>query len=219
MTVSADARRLFTERHATYVRFIRAMRYPQGLRSFFISSPILDRPGLRVLEAGCGSGALTMAVHDATARRGVPPAAFDAFDLTPAMLARLRTTLAHRGITSVRLAEADVLRLDALPPAWRDYDLVVSAAMLEYVPRARVVEALRGLRARLRDGGSFVLFMTRRNALMRLMIGQWWESNLYTAPELREAFDAAGFRAVMFPGFPLAASYLSLWGHVVTARR
>lgn len=27
-----DARRLFTERHALYSRFIRAVRYPQGLR-------------------------------------------------------------------------------------------------------------------------------------------------------------------------------------------
>ena len=55
MTLSADARKLFTERPDVYVRFIRAMRYPEGLRAFWRASPLL-RPGLRVLEAGCGTG-------------------------------------------------------------------------------------------------------------------------------------------------------------------
>jgi SAM-dependent methyltransferase len=217
--VAADPRRLYTERHASYTRFIRAVRYPQGLRSFFCTAPLLDRSGLRVLEAGCGSGALTLAVLDAAARRRTPLAALDAFDLTPAMIDRLRARLLRRGDANVALAEADVLRLDELPAAWRDYDLVVTASMLEYVPRARFAEALAGLRARLADGGRLVLFITRRNPLMRLLIGRWWESNLYTAPELADAFRLAGFSQVAFPSFPLSARYLALWGHVVVARR
>ena len=219
MTVAADARQLYTNRHASYTRFIRAVRYPQGLRAFLRGAPLLDRPGLRVLEAGCGSGALTLAVLDAAAQRGTPLAALEAFDLTPAMLERLRATLRRRGDANVALAEADVLRLDDLPAAWRDYDLVVTASMLEYVPRTRFAEALAGLRARLRDGGRLVLFITRRNALMRLLIGRWWQSNLYTAPELADAFRHAGFSQIEFPSFPLSARYLALWGHVVVARR
>jgi len=217
VTATADARRLFTERHATYARFIRAMRYPQGLRAFFRASPLL-RPGLRVLEAGCGTGALTLAVHDACARRGVPPRAFHAFDLTPAMLDRLRATLARRGIGDVALAEANVLHLDALPAGWTAYDLIVSAAMLEYLPRDRFAEALAGLRARLRGGGTLVLFITRRNALMRLLIGRWWASNLYSRAELTEAFRRAGFAGVAFRRFPPVAWHLIPWGHVVEAR-
>jgi cyclopropane fatty-acyl-phospholipid synthase-like methyltransferase len=219
VTVAADARELFTERHASYTRFICAVRYPQGLRAFFRASSLLYRPGLRVLEAGCGSGALTLALLDAAARRGTPLATLDAFDLTPAMLERLRAMLRRRGDTHVALTEADVLRLDDLPAAWRGYDLVVTASMLEYVPRARFAEALAGLRERLCDGGRLVLFITRRNPLTRLVIGHWWESNLYTAPELAEAFQHAGFSRVTFPVFPLAARYLTLWGHIVEARR
>jgi cyclopropane fatty-acyl-phospholipid synthase-like methyltransferase len=218
MTLTSDPLRLYTERPELYARFIAAVRYPHGLRAFWGASPSL-RPGLRVLEAGCGTGALTLAVWDAAARRGFPLVGFDAFDLTPAMLDRLRATLARCGIAGIRLARADVLALDALPADWRGYDLVVSASMLEYVPRARLVEALRGLRARLRDGGRCVLFTTRRNPLTRLLIGRWWQSNLYTASELGEAFVAAGFTHVRFPGFPLAARYLAAWGHVVEADR
>src|SRR5256885_2944753 len=59
---SADARRLFTERPDVYARFIRAMRYPQGLRAFWCASPLL-RSGMRVLEAGCGTGALRSEEH------------------------------------------------------------------------------------------------------------------------------------------------------------
>ena len=218
MAVSADARRLFTERPDVYARFIRAMRYPQGLRAFWCASPLL-RSGMRVLEAGCGTGALTFGVWEAAERRGIRLDAYDAFDLTPAMLDRLRASLRRRHVVGIRLAEANVLQLDALPADWRDYDLVVSASMLEYVPRDQFADALPGLRARLQEGGRLVLFVTRRNPLTRVLIGRWWQSNLYTAPELTEAFSAAGLSRVRFPGFPSAARYLAVWGHVVEAER
>ena len=171
------------------------------------------------MEAGCGTGALTFAVWDAAERRGVRLGAFDAFDLTPAMLDRLRASLRRRCVGGIRLAEANVLHLDTLPPDWRDYDLVVSASMLEYVPRERFADALHGLRERLKDGGRFVLFVTRRNPLTRVLIGRWWRSNLYTGAELTPAFRAAGFSRIGFPGFPFAARYLSAWGHIVEAER
>ena len=218
MSATSDARRFFTDRHETYARFIRALRYPQGLRAFFNHSPLVQ-PGLRILDAGCGSGALTLAVRDAFVRRGCEPRALHGFDLTPAMLDRLRETLRSRAIHDVELVEANVLQLETLPAAWRDYDLVVSASMLEYVPRDRFVDALVGLRERLKQGGTFVLFITRRNPAMRLLIGRWWASNLYTAAELTDAFQRAGFARFAFRSFPPAARSLARWGHVVEAQR
>lgn len=76
-------------------------------------------------------------------RRGFTPARLHAFDLRPAMLDHFRQTLQRRAIEDVELAQANVLQLDALPDSWTDYDLVVSASILEYVPREHIVEAQR----------------------------------------------------------------------------
>ncbi len=214
--VAADPAGLYGRRWASYDRFIRLVRYPQGLRAYFHRSPLL-RSGLRVLDAGCGTGALTLAVRGALVARGLTPGPMHAFDLTPAMLDCLRAKLAAAGAGGVELAQADVLRLDTLPPGWKDYDLVVTASMLEYVPRERFADALAGLRGLVRPGGRFVLFITKRNWLMRPLIGRWWDSNLYTAVELTEALDRAGFRDVSFSAFPFRYKYLTPWGHVVEA--
>jgi ubiquinone/menaquinone biosynthesis C-methylase UbiE len=219
MTPSAtatDPQGLFTARSGSYDRFIGLVRYPQGLRAFFRQSPLL-RPGLRVLDAGCGTGALTVAVREALLSRGLTPGPMQGFDLTAAMLDRFRQRLQASAISGVELTQCDVLRLDELPSGWKDYDLVVSASMLEYVPRNRFGDALSGLRGLLNQNGRLVLFITKRNWLMRPLIGRWWDSHLYTAPELEEAFRRTGFTSAKFRSFPLRYSYLATWGHIVEA--
>lgn len=75
-----------------------------------------------------------------------------------------------------------------LPSSWSNYDLIVSASMMEYLPHERLVDALAGLRERLNADGSLLLFVTKRNWLMRPLIGCWWDANLYTAGELESPF-------------------------------
>jgi ubiquinone/menaquinone biosynthesis C-methylase UbiE len=211
-----DPVQLFSERTETYDRFVRFVRYPKGIRAWFLASPLL-RSDLRVLDAGCGTGIVTLALREALVRRGLTPGAMHAFDLTPAMLERFRRTLRERALEGIDLEQADVLALHALPPSWNGYDLIVSASMLEYLPRTRLSAALRGLRLLLKRGGSFVLFITRRNWLTRPLIGRWWQSNLYDADELRRAFREAGFASIVFRRFPASFRHFDLWGHIIEA--
>ena len=122
-----------------------------------------------------------------------------------------------RAIDGVETAQANVLELNTLPDAWTRYDLIVSASMLEYVPRDRFAEALSAVRGRLREDGRFVLFITRRNWLTRPLIGRWWQANLYSAAELRDAFCRAGFSRCSFQRFPPAARYLANIGLFLAA--
>jgi SAM-dependent methyltransferase len=211
-----DARKLYTEKPDAYRRFVAAFAYPQGLRHYFRRCDLLA-PNSRILDAGCGFGAVSLGLHDALGERGLGGCTIDGFDLTPAMLDRFRNTLARRGIENIHLREANVLELEKLPNAWRDYDLVVTSAMLEYLPKSRFPDALRALSARLKPTGSLILFITRDNPLMRPLIGAWWDSHVYKREELSGALEAAGF-TYRFARFPFPHSLLNLWGHVVEAR-
>ncbi len=217
MTATPDPARFFTARARSYSRFIRFVRYQQGLRACFMTSPLL-RPGLRVLDAGCGTGAALLALREAMVARGLAPGPLHGFDVTPAMIDRFRASLQASGVAGVELVQADVLALDFLPMAWNNFDLIVSASMLEYVPRDQFVAALRGLHALLAEEGSLLLFITRDNWLTRPLIGRWWQSNLYTAQELKKAFEAAGFSAIALRSFPPLYRYLATWGQIVEAR-
>ena len=68
---------------------------------------------------------------------------------------------------SVLLGHSSIKVTERHYSPWTDYDLIVSASMLEYVPRKRLAEALAALRGRLTDQGRLILFITKRNWLTR----------------------------------------------------
>ena len=212
--VGENALHLFTRKHAAYERWINSVRYPDAIAAYLSRSPVLAS-GLRVLDAGCGTGVVTLAFREALAKRGLTPGPTQAFDLTPAMIERFKSKLAERHIEDVEIAQANVLELDRLPAGWEGYDLVLTASMMEYLPRNRIAEALRGLRARLREGGRLILFITRPTWYTLPVVGWLWRSNLYTAAQLRRIFRDAGFSHFSFNG----SARLTRSQHIVEADR
>ena len=132
---------LYTTGIDRYSAFINAFYSPQGIQALLRRSHLL-RPGLRVLDAGCGFGMVTFAFLEALRGKTFDYKSIDAFDLTPAMLRRFQETMEARGITGVKLRQADVLALATLPASWTHYDLILSASMLEYLQKQNLPPAL-----------------------------------------------------------------------------
>ena len=213
---SEGALALYSTRAANYTRLIKLIGYERGLERIFSTSMAHSlKPGAKVLDAGCGAGAVTFALLGAFARQQISPARVDAFDLTPAMLARFQAKLHRDGVTGVRLHQADLFALSELPEDWRDYDLIVTSAMLEYVPKDRLAEGLRSLASRLSSGGQLLLFISRRSWFNRWAMERWWRANCYDRAEIRSALAAAGFRNIVFRHFPTPFRFLDSWGFAI----
>lgn len=191
---AGDVQTLYTERLSAYGAFISFFRSRDALRALLERSGLL-RPKLRVLDAGAGFGTATFALLEALRAKDIEAQAIDAFDLTPAMLDQFQAELDSRGIILVRHKRANVLELeDELCPAWRDYDLIITASMLEYVPKESLPRALSALRARLAQDGNLLVVITRKNWITKVLIEWWWHAARYSGKELREAFATAGVR-------------------------
>jgi cyclopropane fatty-acyl-phospholipid synthase-like methyltransferase len=208
---------LYSARLESYRRFISFFRSQQALQALLEGSGVL-RPGLRVLDAGCGFGTASFALLNALLRSGLHPPLIHAFDLTPAMLARFQSELDRQGIGGVRLQQANVLALEQLPSSWTGYDLIVSASMLEYVGRENLAPALSALHARLASGGTLLVVITRKNWTTKTLIEGWWHAARYSRQELGQAFTLAGFTSVAFMKFPYRYFWQNFSNYVVVAR-
>jgi SAM-dependent methyltransferase len=160
-----------------YADALRALRrWHQGL--FRLVGPELPPPG-RALDAGCGHGAI---VYELAAR------GFDAygFDVSGFMVEQARQANPR---AARRFAVGE---LPDIPFAGR-FDLVTCLEVLEHL--FDPVAALRGLAARLRDGGR--LIATTPNLRPRI---PWWDAEAADPTHVgvhepgwwREALEAAG---------------------------
>jgi SAM-dependent methyltransferase len=210
----SEVQELYTKGIDRYKSFIGFFRSAQAIQALLQSSDLL-RPGLRVLDAGCGFGMVTFALLHALRQRHFDYRGIDAFDLTPAMVARFQQILKDRAITGVQLRQADVLDLDTLPSSWADYDLILSASMLEYLPKQELPTALNGLRARLAPNGHMLVVITRKVPETKALIEWGWQAERYTSEELRRAFRQAGFQDPVFRRFPRRYFWLNRANYVV----
>jgi ubiquinone/menaquinone biosynthesis C-methylase UbiE len=86
----SDVQEFYTKSIDRYASFISAFQSARGMQALLQGSKLL-RAGLRVLDAGCGFGMVTFALLEALREKNLDYETIDAFDLTPAMLARFHT--------------------------------------------------------------------------------------------------------------------------------
>jgi ubiquinone/menaquinone biosynthesis C-methylase UbiE len=197
----SQAEKLYSEKASLYQKvFMGFLNWGEDLDKFFRQSNYLQ-PNLKVLDAGCGTGAVTKTLYEIAKGKGYFGIRFCAFDLTENMLKIFQQWVTSQGATNIELAQADVLDTKTLPPNWRDFDLIVTSTMLEYLPREKVKDALISLKQLLKQNGTLVVIITKRNLLTKWFAGRWWKANLYTKPEIQKNLQEAGFKEITFKKF------------------
>jgi ubiquinone/menaquinone biosynthesis C-methylase UbiE len=104
----------------------------------------LLRPGLRVLDVGCGTGAITRGIAEAVA----PGGSAVGVDIDAALVERAR---AAPGVPGLAFAVGDVHQL----PFRAGFDVATAARVLQWL--ADPADALRGLATAVRAGGRVVV--------------------------------------------------------------
>ena len=170
------------------------------LKRFFLASNYL-RPYLKILDAGCGTGVVTRILYAITHKKGYEEITFHGLDFTPAMLNIFHKWILNKGVNNIILKQADVLDLKNLSPDWKNYDLIVSEGMLEYLPKDKISQALNNLKQLLKDGGKLLVFITRRNIITTLLVKRWWKANIYDEEEIKQIFQNVSFSELKFKEF------------------
>ncbi|MGN6815007.1 MAG: class I SAM-dependent methyltransferase [Solirubrobacterales bacterium] len=144
---------------------------------------------LRILDAGCGDGLLSLAMakhHPRWALVGV--------DLREDMLEGARKRAAARGLPNARFVAGNLEQ----PLPERDRDAILAVECLSEIPDDR--QALRMMRDALAPGGLIVVQVPERDwkPVLPGSSGTWREQvrQGYTAAELEAALTEAGFTEV-----------------------
>jgi ubiquinone/menaquinone biosynthesis C-methylase UbiE len=166
----------------------RAMQPPEPIirRSGF-------RPGMRVLEVGCGSGSYTTFIARAVGEEGE----VCALDIQPEMLAQIQAKLSlphNRDITNIRLYEGSAYEL---PFENDSFDLVYMITVLQEIP-----DRLRALQEIYR-----VLKPDGRLAVTEFLPDPDYVPAAYTIRQARSA------------GFEVAAQLGNVWTYTVRFKK
>ncbi|HEV2761427.1 MAG TPA: class I SAM-dependent methyltransferase [Pyrinomonadaceae bacterium] len=155
--------------HTLYDRFaglydltFKFNRYGRSLERYLRETQIPLSTDARILDAGCGTGLLTLALLRVLER----PARITAVDLSVKSLRTAREavrTSPTRRTHSVSFAQANVL---ALPFADETFEFVVTSGVLEYVPLA---EGLKELSRVVAPGGYLLHLPVRPSMFSRLL--------------------------------------------------
>lgn len=203
---------LYTQKAKLYQSFfVNFLKWEITLKAFFRDNHYLHSK-MKILDAGCGTGSVTKVLYDFARHQGFVDIDFYAFDLTPAMLVLFGQWVEKESADNIHMQQANVLDLEnQLPQGWDEYDLIVTSAMLEYVPKDQLSQALGNLMRLLADNGRLLIFVTKKTWIGRWTGGKWWKTNLFDPNEIETYLRQVGFNRVQFKKLPAA------WGSFMLA--
>ncbi len=206
---TTEIQELYTKKADLYHKvFFDILKYDKAVQSFFQKENYL-RSRIKVLDAGCGSGLITKTRLDISKEKKINEITFNAFDLTKNMLDLFLERMKANKINNIELKKANVLKLGMLPKKWKNYDLIVSSAMLEYLSKKEIEIALAGLRNLLKKNGTIIILITKRNFVTYWLVKKWWKAQTYKKNEIQELFSKAGFKNINFKQFPSPYRHLN----------
>jgi ubiquinone/menaquinone biosynthesis C-methylase UbiE len=166
--------------------------YGRSLDQYFEAHPLPVFPGASVLDAGCGTGTLTLALL----RTLKIPVKLTALDLSASSMATAKKYVEKNNPSeqSVRFAQGNVL---ALPFANEAFDLVLTSGVLEYVS---LDEGLSEL-ARVITPGGHMLHLPTRPTPVTTLLEMLFRFRAHPPREVEETTDRY-FQVVSHYRFP-----------------
>ena len=168
-------------------------RYGRSLERYLREMPIQLPRDARILDAGCGTGLLTLALLRVLER----PARITAVDLSVSSLRTARESVNSsrpRRPHAVAFAQANVL---SLPFADGSFEFVVTSGVLEYVPLAEGFKEL----ARVLAPGGYLLHLPVRPSMFSRLLEVMFRFKAHPPAEV-EAHTLRHFRILDHYRFP-----------------
>ncbi len=166
--------------------------YGRSLDQYFEAHPLPVFPGARILDAGCGTGTLTLALL----RTLKVKADITAFDLSASSMVTAKKYVSknNRSGQPIRFTQGNVL---ALPFADETFDLVVTSGVLEYVSLDEGFSEL----SRVMSRGGHLLHLPMRPSPMTSFLEMLFRFKAHTPHEVAETTDRY-FQVVSHYRFP-----------------
>lgn len=172
----------------------------KGAANFIVRQlPLGKNDAIKVLDAGCGSGLYSIAVL-----KNFPDAQIVAFDLNKEMVEIMKTNLARLGYEN--RAEVFVGNVLENINSERDFDLVITGGVLEYVP---IEKAVQNLARYVRSTGYFLNSPVRDNWLGRFL-AKFFGFTPHSSQENISAFERNGLKLFKSIKIPLRFFPISL---------
>ena len=188
-----------------YSWFFTAVGYRSSLKYFLrLNHQRMGlREGMRVLDAGIGTGFLTINLL----REAPIPLTITGLDFSVGMLAGLKRRLTRLGLLEyVRLQVGDMRQM---PFPDNSFDLLVSSAAIEYLPGVK--DGISEFGRVLRPGGRLIIIATR-DSFMGKAIAATWKNKTLNPEHIMECMARAGIVCIERLRFPWYFPHVNWWG-------